>query len=319
MTIGFALCALLLPIRSTVSGQMVSNAGQPDLTPLAQPTLPTEVAGISSPHRTATLAALQPSRIVRLEVADGQVVREGELLVVLDDGVQRVRAEKAKADADSLLDIELASTRMRQASADLERLRHLDVEDSASDQELREAETEAETARLMYEVAKFEQRQAARLYEYQQLMLERLHIRAPFSGYVTEVLREIGETVTEAEGILRIVELDPLEISVDCPLELAQAVRVGERVLVRPADPQWEPRIGKIVLCSRVADPGSQTFKTKLVVDNGDAGWRSGLKVVVDFASSVPKEDVRIGGASLTPSVAQKAPVGVFSGRQHSD
>ncbi len=319
MTIGVALCASMLLIRPTASGQTVLNAGPPNLTPAAQPILPTEVAGISSPHRTATLAALQPSRIIRLEVADGQVVREGELLVVLDDGVQRVRAEKAKADADSLLGVELARTRMRQASADLERLRHLDAEDSTSDRELREAETEAETARLMYEVAKFEHRQAARLYEYQQLMLERLHLRAPFSGYVTEVLREIGETVTEAEGILRIVELDPLEISIDCPLELAHAVRVGGRVLVRPADPQWEPRIGEIVLASRVAHPGSQTFKTKLVIDNGDAGWRSGLKVVVDFAASVPEDDVRIGGASATPSVAQKATAGVFPGRQHSD
>lgn len=313
------LCASLLPIRPTASGQTLSNAGQPNLTPMARPTLPTEVVGITSPHQTATLAALQTARIVRLEVAEGQVVLEGELLVVLDDGVQRVRAEKAKADADSLLDIELACIRMRQASADLERLRHLNVEDSASDQELREAETEAETARLLHEVAKFEHEQAAREYEYQQLMLERLYVRAPFSGYVTEVLREIGETVIWAEEILRIVELDPLEISLDCPLELAQAVRVGRRVFVRPVDPQWGPRVGKIVLANRVADPGSQTFKAKLVVDNGDAGWRAGLKVLVDFASSVPKENVRIGGMSLTPAVAEKAPARVSSERQHSD
>ncbi len=319
ITIGVALCAALLPIRPAASGQTVLNAGQPNLSPAARPTLPTEVVGISSPHRTATLAALQPSRIVRLNVVDGQVVRTGELLVVLDDGVQRVRTEKAKADADSLLDVELARAQMRQVSADLERLRNLDVEESASDQELRKAETEAETARLMYEVAKFEHRQAVRLYEYQQLMLERLRIRAPFSGYVTEVLREIGETVTEKEGILRIVELDPLEISVDCPLELAQFVRVGERVLVRPADPQWEPRFGEIVFASRVADPGSQTFKAKLAVDNGDGGWRSGFKVVVDFASSVPKEEVGIGGATLTPSAPQEAPVRVSSDRRRSD
>lgn len=319
LAIGVVLCALLLPISPAASGQTVLNAGRPNVTPAARPTLPTEVAGITSPHRTATLAALQPSRIVRLEVAEGQVVREGELLVVLDDGVQRVRAEMAKANADSLLDIELAHNRMRQASADLERLRNLNVEASASDQELREAATEAETARLMYEVAKFEHRQAAREYEYQQLMLERLHIRAPFSGYVTEVLREIGETVMEAEEILRIVELDPLEISVDCPLELAQAVRVGESVHVRPADPQWEPRIGEIVFARRVADPGSQTFKAKLVVDNGDASWRSGLKVLVDFASSVTAEEVRIGEAPVTAPAAEKAPARESSERRDSD
>ena len=183
------------------------------------------------------------------------------------------------------------------------------AEDSANDKELRDAETEVETARLTHEQAKFKHQQAAREYEHQRLMLERLRIRAPFSGYVTEVFREIGETVVEAEEILQIVELDPLEISVDCPLELALAARVGKRVLVRPADPQWEPRIGRIVLASRVANPGSQTFKAKLVVDNRDASWRSGLKVLVDLASSVP-EEVRVGEAAGRRAVTVKAPVG---------
>ncbi len=319
LPIRVALGALLLSIHPMAWGPTVSNAGQPNLTPAARPTLPNEVAGITSPYRTATLAALRPSRIIRLEVTEGQVVQRGELLAVLDDGVQRVRAETAKADAESLLDIELARTRMRQASADLKRLRHLNIEASATDRELGKSETEAETARLVHEVAKFEHQQAAREYRHQQLMLERLHVRAPFSGYIAEVFREIGETVTEAEAILRIVQLDHLEISVDCPLEMAHAVRVGESVHVRPTDPQWEPRNGQIVFASRVADAGSQTFKVKLVVDNGDAGWRSGLKVLVDFASSVPEENVRIGGASLTRAAAEKAPAQRSSERQHSD
>ncbi|MFQ5495625.1 MAG: efflux RND transporter periplasmic adaptor subunit, partial [Phycisphaerae bacterium] len=231
MTIGVALCTSLVPIRPTASGQTVSNAGPPDLTPAARPTRPTEVAGITSPQRTTTLAALRPSRIVQLKVSEGQTVREGELLVVLDDGVQRLRVEMAKAGADSLLGIELAQTRLREALVSLERLRHLTVGDSATDNELLEAETEAERARLLHKVAKFDHQQAAREYEYQQLLLERLHLRAPFSGYVTEILTEVGETVTEAREILRIVELDPLEVSIDCPLKLAGVVQVGKRVL----------------------------------------------------------------------------------------
>jgi hypothetical protein len=37
------------------------------------------------------------------------------------------------------------------------------------------------------------------------------------------------------------------------------------------------------MLTSRTADGGSQTFKVKLHVENEDAAWMAGLKVVVDF------------------------------------
>lgn len=252
-----------------------------------------DVAGITRPHREATLASIQPARVTQLAVSEGQLVAQGTLLVVLDDDVQRVRTEKAEADAKSFIDIKLSVVKMVQTSRDLERLRKLSGDDNASNRELLDAQAIADTARLKYEEALFEHEQAVRDHEFQRLLLERLRVRAPFTGYITETFKQPGETVQEAEAILRIVALNPLDVSVDCPLSAARAIQVGSRVTVRPADTRWEPRTAEVVFASPVIDPASQTFKVKLRVDNRDGGWISGLKVWVDFAASPPAQQAR--------------------------
>lgn len=262
------------------------------------------VVGITKPHRTATLASLAPARIADLVVAEGQVVSEGDVLVVLDDGVQRVRTEIAKASAESLIDIDLTRTRLDHLMADLERLQRLNGDDQASSKECRDAAADATVARLKHELARFDHRQAIRDHEYERLLLERLYLRAPFSGYIAETLKEVGETVEKTDGIVRLVKLDPLEISLDCPLSLASQVQAEDRVVVRPLDPQWAARVGQVSFVSRLIDPASQTFKVKLVVTNHDAEWISGLKVAVDFAEVPPHAG---GHPNPRPDVASVA------------
>ena len=219
-----------------------------------------------------------------MAVAEGQFVQQGDLLAVLDDGVQRLRAEMGKANADSLLTVELAGVEMKQSAAELERIGLLSGGDNASIKELQDAKAKAETARLKYATAKLKHEQAIREYEFQSLLLERLYIRAPFAGYVTETFKETGETVVEAGEIIRLVELNPLDVTVDCPVALAPYVKAGDRVVVVPVEPHWQPRAGEVIFASRVVDPASQTFKVRLLVDNEDDGWISGLKVLVDFS-----------------------------------
>ncbi len=246
------------------------------------------VDGITRPHREATLGSIQPARITELTVSEGQLVEQGTLLVVLDDGVQRVRVEKAEAEAKSLIAIELALVKMTQASLDLERIRELMGDDSASNKELQDIQAIADTTRLKYEEARFEHELAVRDHTFQRLLFERFHLRAPFTGYIIEVFKEEGETVQVGEDILRIVALNPLIVSLDCPLHAARAIKVGSRVAVHPVDTRLEARVAEVIYASPVIDPASQTMKVKLRVDNGDGGWISGQKVRVDFAAPLP-------------------------------
>lgn len=242
------------------------------------------VVGITAPYREATLAAVQPGRIAQMSAAEGATVQQGELVFALEDGVQRARAEMAEATAESTLDIELAQARQEQAQRDLNRLLKLHGDDDASSKELNDARSAATIARLEYELAKFAHAQAARAHQRELELLEQYHARAPFAGYVVEHLKHVGEAVEESEGVVTLVQLDPLQVLLDCPLSLAPSIQAGAQVTLRPFDTQWSPRQGTVVLANRVADGASQTFRVKVTVPNEDSGWVSGLKVAVEFS-----------------------------------
>ncbi|MDO8630846.1 MAG: hypothetical protein Q7R41_10165 [Phycisphaerales bacterium] len=268
---------------------------------------------MTEPFRVATLASVQSARIAAVRFEEGAYAAEGEVVVALQDGVQRARTELARAAVDTSLPIDLERAKLTRARRDLERLKRLQGDDFASSKELSDALAVAEIAQVEYDLSVFNQEQARRAYEREKETLAEYQIRAPFPAYVSNHLKHAGESVDQLEGIVRLVQLDPLLVSVDCPLTLATSVAIGDRYVVRPVDPQsasltrddatlhrdphWQPRTGTVVFANQVADAASQTFKVKLTVDNADRRWIAGLKVVVDFSIDEGARD-RIGSVN---------------------
>jgi membrane fusion protein (multidrug efflux system) len=267
----------LLFLALTIAPQAAGDAQ------VAPPPKANEVVAITAPYQTATLASVQPARIARVEAPEGASVRQGDLVVQLEEGAQLARTQLAQAAADTTLNVEHAQARWMRAQRDLDRLIRLQGSDSASSKELSDAKSDAEITRIEYELANFNQAQAVRAYQREQELLKEFRLRSPFDGYVSEHFKHAGETVNELEGIVTLVQLHPLKVLADCPIVLAPAVALGDRLRVTPADRRLSSRVGTVAYVSRVADGGSQTFKVKLHVDNADVAWMAGLKVVVDF------------------------------------
>ena len=305
-------CRLALTLSIVAASLAIPSAAQAD-----QPSATAEhrsIIGITGPQREATLAAVQPGRIARIAAPEGSVVEEGSLVFALEDGVQQARVEMAKSAAESTLEVELAEAKWERAQRDLDRLVRLHGSESASSKELNDARSDARIARLEHELAKFAHDQAALAFRREREALDQYYARAPFTGYVVEHLKHDGESVEESEGVVRLVQVDPLQVLVDCPLALAPFVRTGERIHVRPFDADCDARWGTVVLASRVADGASQTFKVKLTVPNGDAAWMSGLKVVVEFPHRNASE-VGVSSRAPQPTLSSK----ITPGDEHTD
>jgi RND family efflux transporter MFP subunit len=234
-----------------------------------------------------------PARIAQIEAPEGTHVTQGDLVVALADRVQAARTEIARAGAESTYQIELARARWEHAQREWDRLSRLHGDDHATSKELNDARAAARTTQLEHQIALFTHEQAARTHERERRILEEYQLRAPFSGHVVEHLKQVGETVDQLEGIVQLVQLNPLHVNLDCPVALAPLVRIGDRPWIRPTDPHWSPRLGTIVLASRVMDAASQTFRVRLDVPNGDQAWPAGLKVVVDFGALEAPESPR--------------------------
>lgn len=242
------------------------------------------IIGMTEPHETVVLASIHQGVISAVAVHEGDEVRRGQEIVLLDDSAQRKRTEIAQAAAESTLDVELARCTLEQAERELQRIQNL--ADSTSPKELNDARTAAETARLAHRIAQLEHDQALRRHESERLQLDELRLRAPFNGYVREIHKHAGAAVDELEPIVTLVQLDPLVVAADCPLTLAHQIAVGQEVLVRPMDARWKPRVGRVALASRVADPASQTFRVKIEVANEDGGWMAGLKMEIAWGEN---------------------------------
>lgn len=241
------------------------------------------VIGFTAPLRTVTLAALQPGRIRELPAAEGERIEAGAPAIHLDDTVQRQRMKSAQALAESTIEIDLARVRKEHASRELERIEGLAASSSVSTKELGDARTSVEATELEFQQARFKHSQDAREYGLQKAMCEQMHVRAPFTGYVSAHLKREGDSVEDREGVLTLVQLDPLVVAIDCPFEYATRVASGQTVNVKPIDGAGSPRNGEVFFASRVADAASQTFKVKIKVANTDAAWMAGMRVRVDL------------------------------------
>lgn len=265
---------------------------------------PRVLPGFTAAYRHAVLATLQPGRLSQILVEEGRAVAEGDLLARLDSRVQAARTEIARLEAESTIKVELTRVQMEHARAELDRIKRLSAATAAADSEARQAQLAFDTACLAHRQAEQEHTQAIENHRLQQELLAQYELRAPFSGLVTNRLKEAGETVEELEGVLELSQVDVLLVTADCPLELHGLVRLGDRLAVMPKQGNGMAKTGEVISCMPVADPSSQTFKLKLLVPNQDGAWIAGLLVNIDL-------DNRIDGAVGISTSSQPAAASV--------
>jgi len=181
---------------------------------------PVEVATVSrSPliaHRilTGSLQAVttvhifneEEGRIVELPFYEGDAIEQDAILARIDDRL--IQAELNKAEAT-----------LKQAKVDVKRLDSLYRKKLASEDELARARTALELARA--EVSLLQTRMA------------HTRIKAPFSGIISERLKETGDVVPVHSHILTV--FDPAQIKIVIPVSelLLSNINTGDTVKVR--------------------------------------------------------------------------------------
>lgn len=271
--------------------------------------------GFTAPFRQVTVTAVQPGRIATLGAQEGQAVAAGHVLVQLDDAVQRSQVAIAEAQAESLLAIRLAEVRQEHADRELKRVKTLEAQSAVSAKEVSDAEAAAAETTLLLEQTKFEHGQALRELALQQARLEEYAVAAPLAGVVVEQLKEVGDTVEENEPVVTVVQLDPLVVTLACPLVDARALERGDHFYVAFGDSAAEQRVGTVAYVSPVADAASQTVKVKLHVPNADGRWWAGMRVRVDLTSTPTAADIKRNERELRCEASAATPTTLTSAK----
>ena len=186
--------------------------------------------------RTVKMTALVDGQIKELSVRRGDSVLAGQVLTVFDRREADARLHKAEA--------ELA--RERQAVAEsyrkLKRLRDVKKSGGASIQVIDDAQAKwrEATARLKVTEAKL---------EIENIHREKVEVRAPFAGVITEKKTEVGQWVEAGTALFTLVAKEGREIEVNVDAGDSAAIAPGQMVSISSdawPDTHWEEKILRI-------------------------------------------------------------------------
>lgn len=206
-------------------------------------------------HVDVSVSSAVTGVVERVRVKRGDMVKKGQTLVSLVAGIETAAHELAQARAEF-------------AERTNERNAELVDEQLISSNEKDALETDALLARL-------EKREAFEV-------LRLRTIRSPIDGIIADVSVDPGEFVDEEE-MLRIVQIDPLNVEVVVPVSLYGQIAKGQIAEVRPEPPFDRPFEARVEIVDRVVDAASGTFGLRLELPNPEGALPAGLKCMVRF------------------------------------
>lgn len=198
------------------------------------------------------LAAQAGGRIERLTIRQGERVRPGQLLVVLDQTqlqaeVQSLRSRQAK---DRLNYQRFAFLAKAGAASALQRdeLRQAYIETSAS--------LKASEADLAFR-----------------------DLRSPIGGVIGDVTVKVGDVIRAGDPFTTVIRNGELNARIDVPARLRNRVRPGQAVILEDPGSSQPLVRGVVQSIDPSVDVGNQVLLVKAAYDNRDGALRNGLRV----------------------------------------
>jgi len=195
-------------------------------------------AGTVKARRRAKLSPEIGGTVVALPRAEGEAVRAGEVLLRLDDSLQRARLAVAERDLQAAAaEVRRVCQIAERAERELERIRGLVPDGIVSADRLDQVESSARAERAACAAAQAAAARARAAVDLQRAELAKTVLKAPFDGIVAELATEIGEYVTPAPPAVPVPPvidvLDPSSIYVSAPMDEVDAGRLARGLEAR--------------------------------------------------------------------------------------
>jgi multidrug efflux system membrane fusion protein len=256
--------------------------------------------GTVQPYDTVTVRSRVDGQVIKVAFRQGQMVKEGDVLVEIDPRpfqatLEQAQAKKAQDEAS-----------LRNAELDLQRYTALARQDYASRQQL-----DTQQATVDQLKAQIKGDQAA--IDNAQTQLSYTTIRSPLTGKAGFRLVDPGNIVhaTDQTGIVTIVKLQPISVVFTAPEEevgeINKALAAGNvPVTALSSDGKKVLGRGHLALVDNKADQASGTIQMKATFKNDDNALWPGLSVatrlLVDTLKNVlvvPNEAIQRGPSGL--------------------
>ena len=206
------------------------------------------VNGRTAPARTVTVNAEAEGKVVSIDVARGQRVKAGAILIRLDLRDRLARVNQARAS-------------VAEHRTSFEAQSKLKMDGYVSDTQIAETLAKLESARA--ELLRAE------------LDLKNQYIRAPFDGLLEEREVEIGDFVRIGDALATFVDISKLKVAGTLAERELAHIQSGDRAQATLVTGQTID--GTISYLSLVADESTRTFAIELEILNEDGNLPAGV------------------------------------------
>jgi HlyD family secretion protein len=256
----------------------------------------------------AEIASQIVGRVIEVRVKDGDRVKAGDVLVVLDPTEAKARVDSATARAERLRTaIDQARRDLEKASRDESQTSKLRDRGFSTVTELNDARTAKSKAELAMVMCENDLRESEAMRKTYEQELSRTQIHAPIDGVVAGLSVDVGEVViagtTNLKGSVLMTVADPrrLRIRADIDETDVPLVRPGQPAKVFLQADERNPVAGSV---DRVAPKGTKkeevvSFETLITVPEDQPVLRPGMSCTVEVevrraekAVSVPVQAV---------------------------
>jgi RND family efflux transporter MFP subunit len=246
------------------------------------------------PNEDVKISALVAGRVMAVSAAEGDAVRQGQVVAEIDPRPFEDQVRQAKAA------LAQAAAKLENARLNLPRTERLLERGIAAAKEVEDARTELAASEAGAEEAQVALGTAT-------LQLSRTKVAAPISGIIVKRLVSVGEQVdgTAAQPILEIANLDEVELAANLPSGQLSQVRVGEKVTVVPDAYSSREFPGVVIAIAPAIDATTNAALARIRVPNAEHLLKIGM-----FAQARVVVDEHKGALVVPPSAVVRDEVG---------
>jgi membrane fusion protein (multidrug efflux system) len=188
-------------------------------------------------------------RIVRIHFTEGGSVKAGQALFTLDSATARAAYNEAAANLDNS---QRAEARTREL---------------VGQKLIAQADHDTARARLGVDRARVESARTA---------LDKMTLRAPFSGEVGLRNVSVGEFVNVGQDLVTLVRLDPIEVDFSVPESTIGQLKTGQKISITVDAFPKDVFGGAVEAIDPVIDMNSRSAKLRAQIPNPDGRLRPG-------------------------------------------
>jgi RND family efflux transporter MFP subunit len=312
--IRFAALLLLLAASVACGGK---GGGEETVEPPEVPTITADVAKVTRrpmvddlvvrgtitavPNEDVKVSALVAGRVNAVTVAEGDTVRQGQVIAELDrQPLIDLRRQAAAA-------VEQARAQLENGRLNLQRNQQLFERGIAAGKEVEDARTQLAAAQSALEQAQASLSTADR-------NIERAVVRSPIAGQVVKRMVSVGEQVdgTSAQPIAQIANTDRVELAANVPSDYLPRVKVGQTATLSTDASEPHAITGSVLAIAPAVDPATNAGLVRIRIPNPERALKIGM--FAEAHVTLDRHDALVVPPSALVRTAEATAVYVVSG-----